>query len=76
MALPESAFTNPYWIRYREGATLSRDDNRRFDRMEMAYDNSLREWRDRPRPGYNAQDPITKEEKVNLRTDAPYIRAR
>ena len=76
MAIPHSAFTNPYWIKYREGATLLRDDRRRFDYMDISYANYARERRIEPQPGYNAQDPITKVDRVNLRTDTPYIRAR
>lgn len=77
MALPESAFRNPYWIRLRYEATLSRDDRQRFQQMESAYDNSRdRAWRSRPRPGFNAQDPSISVDRVNLTTDRPYIRAR
>ena len=76
MAIPHSAFTNPTWIRYREGATLVRDDRRRFDYMDLAYANYAREWRIEPQPGFNAQSPSTKTDRINLRTDTPYIRAR
>ena len=77
MALPHSAFTNPYWIRYKEGATLSRDDRRRFDNMELRYESQPnRRWRTRPQPGHNAQAPSIKVDRVNLSVDAPYIRAR
>jgi hypothetical protein len=76
MALPESAFKNPYWIRYKEGATLVRDDRRRFDNMNIAYASYPREWRNMPQPGHNAQDPSVKVDRVNLSVDAPYIRAR
>lgn len=74
MALPESAFTNPYWIRYREGATLSRDNRRRFDDMNYQYGG--RAWRIEPQPGFNAQDPSVTPDKINLSTDVPYIRAK
>jgi hypothetical protein len=76
MALPESAFQKPYWIRYKEGATLARDDKRRFDYMEIAYASYPREWRIEPQPGHNAQNPSTKVDKVSLTVDTPYIRAR
>jgi len=76
MVLPESAFRNPYWIRYKEGATLVRDDKRRFDYMNVAYAGYAREWRIKPQPGYNAQSPSIKTDKVNLSTDTPTIRAR
>jgi len=76
MPLSHSAFTKPYWIRYREGATLIRDDRRRFDYMDLAYANYPRERRIEPQSGYNAQTPSTKEDRTNLSTDAPYIRAR
>jgi hypothetical protein len=76
MTIPESAFRRPYWIKYREGATLVRSDKRRFDRMDITYASYPREWRIEPQPGYNAQSPSTKADKVNLSTDAPRIRAR
>ena len=76
MALPESAFRNPYWIRLRYEATLSRDDRQRFTNMEFAYENRNRAWRGRPQPGYNAQSPSITRDRVNLAVDRPYIRAR
>jgi len=77
MALPEDAFTNPYWIKLSYGATLERDNKCRFDYMELQYNNQPnRHWRMRPRPGYNAQSPTTTIEIVNLAVDRPYIRAR
>lgn len=76
MALPRSAFTNPYWIKYDDEATLVRDDRRRFDFMEIAYEEYPREWRIEPQPGYNAQNPSIKPDRVNLAADTPYIRAR
>lgn len=77
MALPESAFTNPYWIRIRYRPTLSRDSRARFHNMDLQYDNQpSRHWRNKPEPGYNAQSPSITTDKVNLSTDTPYIRAR
>jgi hypothetical protein len=76
MALPHSAFTNPYWIRYKEGATLVRDDRRRFDRMNLTYASYTREWRIEPQPGHNADTPSIKIDRVNLSVDTPYIRTR
>jgi hypothetical protein len=76
MVLSESAFTRPYWIRYREGATLVRDDGRRFDYMDIAYADYPREWRIQPQAGYNAQSPSIRTDRVNLSTDTPQIRAR
>lgn len=77
MALPESAFTSPYWIRMDYEATLSRDAGCRFDNMNLQYDSQPnRHWRNRPQPGYNAQSPSITTDKVNLSTDTPYIRAR
>ena len=76
MVLPESAFREPYFIRYREGATLVRSDKRRFDYMNVAYASYPREYRTMPRPGYNAQSPRIKPDRVNLSTDAPTIRAK
>ena len=77
MALPESAFQRPYWIRLDYQATLSRSDIRRFDCMEMRYNGQPdRAWRIRPYPGHNAQNPSTIADRPNLATDAPYIRTR
>jgi len=77
MALPESAFQTPYWIRYKEGATLSRDDRLRFANMDLQYDSQPnRSWRNKPQPGYNAQSPSITVDRVILSTDVPYIRAR
>lgn len=74
MAIPESAFSKPYFIKYKEGATLLRDDARRFDDMNHQYGG--RAWRNQPQPGYNAQNPSTTPDVINLSTDVPYIRAR
>jgi len=74
MALPESAFTNLYWIKYKEGATLSRSNRRRFDYMNLTYGG--RAWRNKPQPGYNAQSPAVRPDRINLSTDTPYMRAR
>lgn len=77
MALPESAFQKPYWVRIKYGATLSRDDRRRFDNMNLQYGSQPnRHWRIEPQTGYNAQSPSITTDKVNLSTDTPYIRAR
>lgn len=75
MALPESAFQRPYWIRYKYEATLLRDDSARFDDMRYRYA-STRQYRNVPIPGYNAQVPTIRADRVDLLTDAPYIRAR
>jgi hypothetical protein len=77
MALPESAFQKPYWIRIDYGATLARENRRRFDNMNLQYGSQPnRHWRIQPQPGYNAQSPSITTDKVNLSTDTPYIRAR
>jgi hypothetical protein len=77
MALPDSAFTKPYWIRLRYEATLSRRNSARFDNMNLQYNNQPnRHWRIKPEPGYNAQKPVVATDRVNLSTDTPYIRAR
>ena len=71
MALPESAFQRPYWIRIDYGATLSRNDTRRFDNMEMRYNRQPdRAWRIRPYAGHNAQNPVITPDRPNLATDA------
>jgi hypothetical protein len=75
MALPESAFQKPYWIRYIEGPTLSRDVGAEFDEMRHAYA-TTREWRSEPQPGYNAQSPSIRKDTIILTVDVPYIRAR
>ena len=77
MALPESAFQKPYWIRIDYGATLGRNDRLRFANMNLQYGSQPnRRWRNKPQPGYNAQSPSITTDKVNLSTDTPYIRAR
>jgi hypothetical protein len=77
MALPESAFREPYWIRIKYYPTLSRDIRGPFDNMNLQYNNQPnRHWRMQPQPGYNAQNPSIKKDKVNLSTYTPYIRAR
>jgi len=77
MALPDSAFQTPYWIRYKEGPTLSRNSRSRFDNMNLQYNGQPnRHWRNRPQPGYNVQNPSITVDRVNLSTDVPYIRAR
>jgi len=75
MALPESAFQKPYWIRYVEGPTLSRKAGAEYDEMEHAYV-TAREWRSEPQPGYNAQSPSIRKDTIILTVDVPYIRAR
>lgn len=76
MALPESAFQKPYWIRYIEGPTLTRGIGSEFDYMDYTYGERSRSWRNQPQPGYNAQKPTTVPDRVNLSTEVPYIRAR
>lgn len=77
MALPESAFQQPYWVRIDYGATLAKDNRLRFANMDLQYNNQPdRHWRIQPQPGYNAQSPSITIDKVNLSTDTPYIRAR
>ncbi|KKN18205.1 hypothetical protein LCGC14_0958050 [marine sediment metagenome] len=77
MAIPESAFQNPRFIRYVEGATLSRDNRARFHNMNIMYASQPnRRWRIEPQPGYNARSPSVSPDRVGLSTDVPYIRAR
>jgi hypothetical protein len=75
MVLSESAFQKPYWIRYIEGPTLSRELGSEYDEMTDAYADP-RSWRAEPQPGYNAQKPVTTTDRIVLTVDAPYIRAR
>ncbi len=77
MAIPDSAFQNPRFIRYKEGATLSRDNRERFANMRIMYASQPnRHWRIQPQPGYNAQSPSIRPDKVNLETLVPYLRAK
>ena len=77
MALPEAAFQNPYWVRIKYQATLSRDDRLRFANMNVQYDGQPnRNWRNKPQPGHNAQSPRVVVDRVNLSTDTPHMRAR
>ena len=77
MALPVSAFTNPYFIKYNGGATLARNNRFRFADMDLQYNRQPnRHWRIQPQPGYNAQYPSIRSDRINLSTDTPYIRAR
>jgi len=77
MAIPHSDFTNPRFIRYDYEATLVRDDRRRFDNMRLQYAGQPnRSWRIEPQPGYNAQDPSIRPDRVNLNVEVPVIRAR
>ena len=64
--IPLTDYENPRFIRYKEGATLSRDDNARFDYVD--YDNPRR-WRIKPQPGYRSEAPSLKPIKINLRSD-------
>jgi hypothetical protein len=67
-------YSNPKFIRYIEGATLTRNDMDRF----MSYDD-VRHYRngsDSLQAGYNAQSPTVSIEKVNFRTDTLNIRRR
>lgn len=76
MALPYEAFQNPYWVRYIEGPTLSRRSGAQFDEMRYSYGARSRACRNEPQPGYNAQSPSIVRDRINLNTDAPYIRTR
>jgi hypothetical protein len=76
MAISDREMMYPRFIRYKEGATLMRDDARRFDQMTYSYGERSRSWRNQPQPGYNAQHPSIRADRVNLRTDVPYIRTR
>lgn len=68
----------PRWIRYKEGATLVRDDRRRFDEMTLQYEpgNASRSWRQRPWMGHNAGDPSTQPDRPKLNVDNVNIRTR
>jgi hypothetical protein len=76
MAISDRDMMYPRFIRYVEGATLLRDDNARFDQMRYSYGARSRVWRNQPQPGYNAQKPSIRPDRVNLNTDVPYIRTR
>ncbi len=77
MVVSEFDIRNPRFIRYDSGATLSRDNGRRFDNMSIQYAGQPnRHWRIEPQPGYNAQDPVIRPDRIKLDVDAPVIRAR
>jgi hypothetical protein len=79
MPLTERDYTNPRWIRPRlDQATLSRDDNRRFDQMTSQYaqGDRGRGWRRRPYMGHNTTNPSTAADRPRLRVDRVYIRTR
>lgn len=72
MAIPMSDIRSRF-IRYKPGATLSRDDTLRF----MGYDNDRRYGRvNMGQPGYNAQNPSVRVRNVRLNIDSPTLPTR
>ena len=63
MAISLSDYASPKFFRIRSEATLSRDDNARFD--AVPYDD-IRSWRIKPRTGYNAANPKVNPLSINL----------
>jgi len=70
MAIPLSDFANPRFIRYLEGATLTRDDDDRY----MTFDNTRSYREGQPQPGYNAANPSLTPERVDFDTDEVNLR--
>lgn len=72
MAIPMSDIRSRF-IRYDEGATLSRDSTLRF----MDYDEARKYGRvNIGQQGYNAQNPSTRINRVRLDTDNVTLRSR
>lgn len=72
MAIPISDIRSRF-IRYDEGATLSRDDSLRF----TGYDETRKHGRvDISQQGYNASNPSTRINRVRLDTDNVTLRSR
>jgi hypothetical protein len=63
--IPLSDYANPRFIRYKVGATLSRNDNARFSCMSYGG----RAWRNQPQPGYSASNPRITPLRINLNVD-------
>lgn len=72
MAIPMSEIGSRF-IRYEQGATLSRDDRLRF----MNYDEARRYGRvNMGQQGYNANNPSTRVQTVRLGRDVVSLRSR
>lgn len=72
MAIPMSEIRSKF-VRYQEGATLSRDNTLRF----MDYDDDRRYGRvDMGQLGYNAQNPSVRVQRIRLSVDAPTLPVR
>ncbi len=72
MAIPMSDIRSRF-VRYEEGATLSRDDRLRF----MSYDEARKHGRvDISQQGYDASNPSTRINRVRLDTDNVTLRSR
>lgn len=69
MAIPLSDFQNLRFIRIREGATMSRSDEARFDSQPYGGSN-IRAWRQPPQSGYNSSFPRTSPLRINLNNDS------
>lgn len=75
MALSMNDFRNPYFIRYNEGHTLTRDTHDRY--IDYASEDMKRHFRGTtPQPGYNANNPTTVLPRVRLDVDAVSLRTR
>ena len=69
MPISDDEARKPKWIRYEEGATLSRDDNLKY--IDYSDGNYPRRYRNDAykRMGYNANNPSTTQEIINIRQD-------
>ena len=70
MPVSDDDARKPRWIRYEEGATLSRDDKEKYVDFSTnpIYKRSYRNDAFK-RMGYNANNPFTTQEVINIRQD-------
>lgn len=67
MPVSDDDMRKPSWVPFREGATLSRDDNERFMKYEL-YPRNYR-YGYYPQEGYNPNHNVTQVEKININSD-------
>lgn len=67
MPISDDAMRKPSWVPFKEGATLTRDDNDRFMKFEL-YSRSYR-YGGFLQQGYNPNHNITQVEKININSD-------
>jgi len=79
MPIPESAFREPAFTKYKERYPISYDKNQRYmdtvvnPRVDVARSNSVdgSGWK---QPGYNPNHNSTRVEKVNLTAESPQFK--